>query len=230
MSKFDAVREEAKFTWCHRLKLKDLGLKKWFLSINITHKQDQIHMKQQSYVEKLVDLFNIGEAKHKFVPLIVGESLNSLSGRNDTDDGKKGKMEFPYSIYRAGGVLVLPRSLYTAKYLKRSGTVGSSFSFPASSHLKALKNFLEDVKGQRHMGCSIVRKLMVTSCAYLPRLHGLMTSDEKVVHWDSNLHLRTIRGLILQSTVYCVAQHRRSGINSCRYGTQDGGMMQIMYG
>lgn len=74
-SKSDSVRERAKIVLISRIKMKDLGLEKWFLGINITHSVEGIHMPQESYVDKLVDRSKLGDAKPTSVPLTAGEGF-----------------------------------------------------------------------------------------------------------------------------------------------------------
>lgn len=135
----------------HKLKMakrvfNDLGVVKWFLGMNIYHKELYIQVTQTTYTEKVLGNFNMSDTKTKVVPLSKNTDFRKLIFPDEND----AKKDCPYREL-IGCLLYL--SVCTRPDIDFAALEMSRFvSEPHGSHWKSVKGILKYLKVTKHVG------------------------------------------------------------------------------
>ena len=141
--------ERVKVSLKNMFKVSDMGLVDHYLGISFTHKQGgTLHLTQTSYIEKLLDRFELTGARPAPTPILKSTLLKSLQA--DADDETIPCTSAPYREL-IGSLLYL--SLCTRPDIALAVTKLARFSCnPKPIHWNTAKTVLRYLKGTKHMG------------------------------------------------------------------------------
>jgi hypothetical protein len=130
--------------------MKDLGPAKQILGMRISRKRSEgtLKLSQQKYVEKLLDRFNVGDAKTRSTPL--GNHLKFSRKQCPQTDEEKGHMStIPYAS--AVGSLMYAMVCTRPDIAHAVGVVSRFLSNPGKEHWEGVKWILRYLKGSSGM-------------------------------------------------------------------------------
>ena len=126
-----------------RFKMKDLGIAKKFLGINIEQRLDGISICLDDYVGKILEEFNMSDANSVATPSLVGYDLHKTEGSAECD----------VSIYRSlVGKLLFAATTVRTDISYAVGMLSRYLSKPTEKHMKGAKHVLRYLKGTQNMG------------------------------------------------------------------------------
>ena len=129
-----------------RFKMTDMVTVRWFLGMNIMHKKEGIYITQTSYINKILERFNLRDAKIKAVPLSKDVNFRQLI----FPEGNDPRGDCPYREL-VGCLLYL--SVCTRPDISLAVSELSRFvSDPHDSHWNLLKGVVWYLKGTKELG------------------------------------------------------------------------------
>lgn len=150
--------------------MKDLGVAKKFLGINIEQRADGISICLNNYIGKVLEEFNMSDANSVATPAIVGQDLHK------TDDSPK----CDASNYRS----LVGKLLFAATTVRTDisyvvGMLSRYLSKPTEKHMKCAKHVLRYLKGTQDVGHNYKRdsRLLI----YCDSDWGSDSSDRKSI-------------------------------------------------
>lgn len=66
----------------------DMGVVRWFLGMSVTYMIDRIHFSQTSYIKRIIERFNLQDAKIKLVPPAKDVNFKQLVFPDEKDPTK----------------------------------------------------------------------------------------------------------------------------------------------
>ena len=126
-----------------RFRMKDLGIARKFLGINIEQRADGISICLNDYIAKVLEEFNMSDANSVATPSIVGQDLHK------TDDSP----ECDASNYRSlVGKLLFGATTVRTDISYAVGMLSRYLAKPTEKHMKCAKHVLRYLKGTQDVG------------------------------------------------------------------------------
>ena len=146
-----------------RFKIKDLGLLKWYLGVEFKYSKNSISMSQENFIEKVLEKFNMQDAKTKSLPCDVGF--------NKFDCSESKPLENP-TLFRAiigSLVYILICSRPDISYVVTR--LSQYMDKPKIAHLALAKDVLRYLKGTKSQALTFRKSNKPL------QLHGYCDSD-----------------------------------------------------
>ena len=152
-----------KNTLSNSFKIKDLGILNWYLGIEFKHSKNFISMSQENFVQKVLEKFNMQDAKTKSLPCDVGF--------NKFDCQESKPLENPTLFRAIIGSLVYIMTCTRPDISYVVTRLSQYMDKPNKAHLALAKDVLRYLKG------TISQTLTFHKSRYPLHLHGYSDSD-----------------------------------------------------